>query len=166
MAGELRFQRIQESIATNPQFSFISPRYFTAYAESVFPVAFFVDGRKGDGQLDMDVARGFFQDSRMPNDFFRANGSIGFDKLDIGTVFAPHPIQPGENHGINNYILDPNSADFSTFCKLYEDFVNVTVKGLYPNPKGVLKNALKKNLEFLFAPINGSGCTQVFPYGR
>jgi hypothetical protein len=45
VAGELRIQRIQESIATNPEFSFVSPRYVTAYAESVFPINFFIDGR-------------------------------------------------------------------------------------------------------------------------
>ena len=32
---ELRFQRIHDSIATGSEFSFVSPSYFTAYAESV-----------------------------------------------------------------------------------------------------------------------------------
>ena len=67
VAGELRYQRIHDSIATNPEFSFVSPRYFTAYAESVFQFLFFVDGRVSDSQLNLTVARGFF----------RANRSIG-----------------------------------------------------------------------------------------
>ncbi|CAA7264115.1 unnamed protein product, partial [Cyclocybe aegerita] len=165
VAAELRFKRIQDSIATNPRFSLVSPRYYTAYAESVFPVNFFVDGRKNDGQLDMDAARGFFQHSRMPEGFFRANGTRGAEGMD--QVFLPHPIQPGGNVGeVNSYTLDPTSADFSTFCLLYENFVNITVKGLYPNPTGDLRKALNRNLDFFFLGMNGTGCAQVFPYGQ
>lgn len=168
-AAEFRWQRIQESIATNPNFSFISPRYFTAYAESTFPLVFFVDGRKSDGRLPLDVARGFFQESRMPDGFFRANGSVGIDLIGeaIGLIFQAHPIAPGGNQGtVNSYTVNPNSADFSQFCKLYTDFVNITVKSLYPNPKGILRDALNANLGFFFSPLAGSGCTQVFPYGQ
>ncbi|KAF8958590.1 hypothetical protein BDZ97DRAFT_1923628 [Flammula alnicola] len=167
VAAEFRFQRIQESIATNPEFSFISPRYYTAYAESFFPLAFFIDGRDNSFQLDMNVARGFFQNSRMPNGFFRSNVSWTLDLIDLGPIFAPHPIEPGANNGtINSYTLDPNSADFSAtgFCKLYTDFVNITVRGLYPNAKGALLTALNKNLDFFFSGITGSGCTQVPPF--
>ncbi|KAF8958560.1 Chloroperoxidase [Flammula alnicola] len=167
VATEFRFQRIQDSIATNPQFSFISPRYYTAYAESVFPIAFFIDGRDPSLQLDMNVARGFFQNSRMPNDFFRSNVSWTVNLIGggIGLIFEPHPIEPGANNGsINSYTLDPNSADFSDFCKLYTDFVNNTVRGLYPNAKGALLNALNKNLDFFFSPLADSGCTQVPPF--
>ncbi|KAF8993190.1 Chloroperoxidase [Cyathus striatus] len=169
VAAELRHQRILQSIATNPQFSFVSPRYFTAFAESVFPIAFFVDGRKNDGQLPVDVARGFFQESRMPDGFFRHNGSISTADIGqgIAEVFTPHPIEPGRNvGGVNNFTLDPTSADFSTFCLLYQNFVDQTVKSLYPNPKGILLDALNRNLDFLFSPIKGSGCSQVFPFGQ
>jgi hypothetical protein len=165
VAAEFRFQRIQDSIATNPQFNFISPRYFTAYAESVFPLAFFVDGRHENPlHLNMTVARGFFQNSRMPDDFFRSNISWGLDLIGNGidTIFKPHPIEPGANNGtLNSYTLDPNSADFNNgSCKLYTDFVNITVRGLYPNAKGPLLAALNKNLDFFFGPLAG-GCTQV-----
>ncbi|KIJ31387.1 hypothetical protein M422DRAFT_36236 [Sphaerobolus stellatus SS14] len=169
VASEFRWQRIQESTATNPNFSFISPRYFTAYAESTFPITFFVDGRNEDGALSLDVARGFFQDSRMPNGFFRANQSIGLDIIGslIDFIFEPHPIQPGGNQGrVNSYTVDPNSANFSQFCQLYQDFVNNTVKGLYPNPQGVLRDNLNTNLGFFFSPLQGSGCPQVFPFGQ
>jgi unspecific peroxygenase len=169
VAAEFRWQRIQESIATNPNFSFISPRYFTAYAESSFPFFFFVDGRKADGQLPMDVARGFFQDSKMPTDFHRANQSITTDLVDeaMGAIFEAHPIQPGGNQGrLNSYTVNTNSANFNTSCKLYSDFVNVTVKGLYPNPTGVLKDALNANLDYFYAPISDPSCPQVFPWGK
>ncbi|PPQ79670.1 hypothetical protein CVT25_003244 [Psilocybe cyanescens] len=165
VAGELRAQRIQQSIATNPTFSFVSPRFFTAFAESTFPINFFVDGRRNDGQLDMTTARGFFQNSRMPDGFFRHNGTVGADGID--QVFLAHPIAPGGNvNGVNTYTPDPTSADFNTFCLLYTNFVNQTIKGLYPNPTGVLRQALNINLNFLFQGVGDSGCTQVFPYGK
>ncbi|KDR72108.1 hypothetical protein GALMADRAFT_1344340 [Galerina marginata CBS 339.88] len=172
VAGELRWKRIQDSIATNPNFSFVSPRYFTAYAESTLPVNFFIDGRQTDRQLDLTVARGFFQNSSMPDGFFRPNESRGIQG--IGLIAAAHPIEPGSNvGGVNNYVVDPTSANFSTPCLLYENFVNKTIKGLYPNPTGDLRMALNKNLDFFFSGVNAPGgqvgnssCTQVFPYGK
>lgn len=139
----------------------------------MFPVAFFVDGRKADGQLDMKTARGFFQNSHMPDGFFRPSLNYTNNILNVGidAVFSAHPIQPGKNQGrVNSYTPDPNSADFSTFCKLYQDFVNVTIKGLYPNPKGALRDALKVNLHSFFLGFNGGGdpsaCPELFPYGK
>ncbi|KAF9448649.1 Cloroperoxidase [Macrolepiota fuliginosa MF-IS2] len=165
VAGEFRWQRIQESIATNPTFSFVAPRFFTAYAESTFPVNFFVDGRQGDGQLDLDVARGFFQDMRMPDDFHRASQPMGADGIDI--IAAAHPIAPGRNvNGVNNYVPDPTSANFTTFCLLYQNFVNQTIRGLYPNPTGTLKKALNTNLGFFYDGFGDPECPQLFPYGH
>ncbi|KAF8504016.1 Chloroperoxidase [Gautieria morchelliformis] len=168
VASEFRFQRIQESIATNPNFSFVSPRYFTAYAESVFPLLFFVDGRVENAELDMDVARGFFQNSQMPTDFFRANQSFGLNAVGegIGIIFEPHPIQPGANQGVNNFVFDPTSANLSQFCLLYTNFANKTVRSLYPSPTGNLLSAVKTNLDFFFSPLKNQGCTQVFPFGE
>ncbi|KAF5327645.1 hypothetical protein D9619_004131 [Psilocybe cf. subviscida] len=166
-AREFRFQRIQDSIATNPQFSFISPRYYTAYAESVFPIVFFIDGRNSTLNLDLDVARGFFQDGRLPDGFFRANISTTLNRVGggIDAIFSAHPIEPGANNGsVNSYTLDPDSADFSDFCKLYSDFVTKTVKGLYPNAQGQLLTALNQNLDFFFGAIADQGCTQVPPF--
>ena len=173
VAAELRHQRIQHSIATNPNFTFIAPRYFTAFAESAFPLMFFVDGRVGDGQVSMDVARSFFQDSRMPDGFFRPNGSIGSLTLNdaIAEIFLAHQIQPGANQGgrVNNYVLDPTSASFTgpdSDCGLYEVFASTILKTLYPNPKGILKEALNANLGFFYSSSpKEAGCTQVFPFG-
>lgn len=165
VAGELRFQRIQESIATNPNFSFVSPRYFTAYAESTFPVNFFVDGRRDDGQLDMEAALSFFQNSSFPTDFYRPPNPRGPRGID--TVASAHPMKPGANAGqINSYTLDPSSADFTKFCLLYTNFVNETVRSLYPNPEGDLRDALKMNLKFFYSGLGDSGCNQIFPYGH
>ncbi|KAF5327642.1 hypothetical protein D9619_004132 [Psilocybe cf. subviscida] len=166
-ASELRFQRIQDSIATNPQFSFISPRYYTAYAESAFPIAFFIDGRDTSGNLNLDVARSFFQNGKMPAGFHRANITTAADVVNNAPIFEAHPIQPGGNNGtVNSYTLDPDSADFSPsgFCKLYTDFVTKTVRGLYPTAKGPLLTALNTNLGFFFGAIADQGCTQVPPF--
>ncbi|RXW13620.1 hypothetical protein EST38_g12234 [Candolleomyces aberdarensis] len=166
VAAELRFQRIQESIATNPQFSFIAPRYFTAYAESVFPVNFFVDGRSSEKKLDMEAATSFFRDGRYPPDFYRAPQPSGGEG--IGIIFLAHPVAPGENRDgkVNNYVLDPTSADFSNFCLLYTNFVNKTVRGLYPSPTGILRRNLIKNLGFFYSGIKDLGCEEIFPYGK
>ncbi|KAJ2923960.1 heme-thiolate peroxidase, partial [Candolleomyces eurysporus] len=166
VAAELRFQRIQESIATNPQFSFIAPRYFTAYAESVFPVNFFVDGRSTERKLDMETATLFFRDSKYPTDFHRAAQPSGAEGVEV--VFMAHPIAPGRNldNKVNNYVLDPTSADFNTFCLLYTNFVNQTIRGLYPNPTGILRRNLIKNLGFFYSGIADAGCEEQFPYGR
>ena len=164
VAAEFRYQRIQDSIATNPQFSFISPRYFTAYAESVFPIAFFIDGRDSSEHLDMNVARGFFEDSRFPDGFFRPNKSSTMNSIGerMNFLFSEHPIPPGGNNGtLNSYTPNPNSADLSQFCKLYTDFVNITIRGLYPLAKGVLLEALNKNLDYLYSVIGDPDCPQV-----
>ena len=71
VSAEYRFYRIQKSIATNPNFTLILPRYATVYAEAAFPFRFFVDGRIQNGQLNLTDARGFFQNNEMPKGFFR-----------------------------------------------------------------------------------------------
>ena len=117
----------------------------------------------------MDNARGFFQNMKFPNDFFRAKQPFGLNDIGQGIdfIFGAHPIQPGANQGVNNYVLDPASANLSQFCQLYTDFVNHTVREkLYPNPTGVLRDALNANLNNFFSPLPASGCTQFFPYGN
>jgi hypothetical protein len=164
VAGELRFQRIQESIATNPEFSLMPPRIATAYAESVFPLNFFINGSQNDtGELDLDDALSFFRDMRFPKKFFRAEGPRGGQGIDV--VAAAHPMAPGVNNGtVNSYTPDTSSGDLSDICLVYTSFVNQKIKSLYPYPTGVLKEALNRNLNFLYeASLN---CSQVFPYGQ
>ncbi|KAG2003733.1 Aromatic peroxygenase [Coprinopsis cinerea AmutBmut pab1-1] len=172
VAGELRFHRIQQSIATNPEFSLVGLRHLTAYAEASFPSLFFVDGRKTGaeaGQLDMATAESFFRDMMYPPDFFRPAAPVAGD---AGAIFLAHPFQPGRNvGGVNNFTVDDSLGSLLDFCGFYENFVNKTLKALYPNPKGVLRRNLNINLQFFFEslPKDESGtpvCTQVFPYGR
>ncbi|RXW20973.1 heme-thiolate peroxidase [Candolleomyces aberdarensis] len=118
VVGELRFQRLQDSIATNPQFTFKNVRYFTGYGESVFPVNFFVDGRQTDQKLDIDSARSFFKDMRFPPDFFRP--AMPMSNNGIFDVFLMNPFLPGGNLDgkVNSLAVDPTSADFRTPCVL------------------------------------------------
>ncbi len=130
--------RILDSIVTN--FSFVLPLYFTACGESVFPVNFFIDGRKSDGQSDLEAAHCFFQYSRMLDGFYRSNGTKDIEGMD--KVAAAHPVQPGGN------VL-----------------LVVVNKGLYPNPTGILRTALNKNYDHFFQGLNGVVGAQLFPCG-
>jgi hypothetical protein len=169
VAAELRHRRIEESIATNPQFDFTSPRFFGAYGESTFPYTFFVDGRitnRTHAGLDMINATLFFRDSKFPNDFWRPPApTAGTGLLEI---FSAYPTAAGRNiNGVNTFTPDPTSADFSNICLLYTNLVNKTVKGLYPNPKGVLRRNLIINLGYLYDAFQAgaTNCPQQFPYG-
>ncbi|KAH6905634.1 Chloroperoxidase [Coprinopsis sp. MPI-PUGE-AT-0042] len=164
-AHALRTQRIAQSLATNPQFDFTSPRYFTAFAESVFPLNFFRDGRIADGKLDLASAESFFIQERFPKDFHRKPTPGGVEGFDYLAERAN--ILPGRNNGtVNNYVPDPDSANFGTFCLLYQNFVSKTIKGLYPNPKGLLKYALNTHLDYFYKGFGVPTCPQVFPWGK
>ncbi|KIJ38244.1 hypothetical protein M422DRAFT_176867, partial [Sphaerobolus stellatus SS14] len=164
------FAKTLYSIATNPQFSFVSPRYYTAYAESVFPTIFFVDGRVANCQFNTDGAPFIsYNNISLLCDFFRYCRHLGRDdaRAAVREVFAAHPIEPGANQGaINTFTLDPELTDFSDFCKLNTHFVNISVKGLYPKPTGVLLNNLNTNINFFFQPLATHGHTQVSPFGQ
>ncbi|RXW14245.1 heme-thiolate peroxidase [Candolleomyces aberdarensis] len=168
VAGELRSQVLQDSIATNPEFSFKNVRYFTAYSESVFPVNFFVDGRRTEKKLDMDSARSFFKDMKFPPDFYRS--AVPIADQGLSEIYAMHPFLPGGNVDgkVNNFAVDPASADFTKPCALYEDILN-TVKRLYPNPAGLLRRNLIKCLHDFHpgvAAVLGRDCVEQFPYGK
>ncbi|KIJ56396.1 hypothetical protein M422DRAFT_239617 [Sphaerobolus stellatus SS14] len=103
--------------------------------------------------LNLDAARGFFQNQRMPVDFHRQP--------------APCPFTPGVNHGKNNYVLQPQIPALSDFCGIYRDIALRVVPAQYLNPTGDLKKALKKNLDFFFGSVKTQhNCTQVYPYGK
>jgi hypothetical protein len=123
-AAEVRWNRILDSKARNPTFDFTSPRYVTAYAESVFPFRFFVDGRNKSGALDLTTARGFYQRSQFPAGFYRRNGSYGFEEIgpDIDALAKAHPIAPGHNEGAGNYVLNPEDPGLSDGVRSFSDY--------------------------------------------
>lgn len=51
-------------------------------------------------------------------------------------------------------------------CKMYVDFSNDIVRGLYPSPKGMPKVALDRNLGFLYEFTDDPSCPQISPYGK
>ncbi|KAJ3519595.1 heme-thiolate peroxidase [Coprinellus aureogranulatus] len=170
VATELRWELIQQSIATNPQFDFASPRYFTAYAESAFPFTFFTDGRvplQADGNyVGVPIANAslFFKDGMFPEAFHRA--AEPSSPTAISDMYEAHPIQPGRNMGtVNSYTVDSTSADFSDYCLLYTNFVNNTIRSLYPNPEGVLRRNLIINLQYWYETVRDRGCIEQRPYG-
>jgi len=167
VAAELRLQRFKDSVATNPEFNFEMPRATTCYGECALAYRLFVDGRIQDGQLNLTVARDFFQHHRMPPCFHRHNGSYGFTELgdDVTLLKKVHNLVPGGNNGVNNYIPD-TSVTSQSFCAIYTQYANVTVPALYPNPQGDLRKALKAYLDIFFESTTSLKCTQVFPYGQ
>ena len=113
-------QRINDSIARNPTFSFDTPRFLTAYAETTFPLAFFVSNQTANTTLNvtLDNARSFFQDHKYPDGFYRRQGTYDFDQVSVvfGEVFNLVGVPPGYNDGVGNYIV--NTADPGTVRRL------------------------------------------------
>lgn len=108
----------------------------------------------------------FFRDSKFPDDFHRPpapTGGIG--ALDVFEL-SGRPAAGRNWDGVDSFAPDPDSADFSSPCKLYYDFVNKTVGRLYPNPEGVLRENLVINLQYLYEALGFGACEQQFPYGQ
>ena len=55
----------------------------------------------------MTAARGFFQKSTYPKDFYRRNGTFGFGNIspDLDALSQAHPIRPGQSNGTGNYVV-------------------------------------------------------------
>ena len=83
VAGKFKYRQIQDSIARNPEFQFLSSWYIPAYRETIFPINFFINGHQKDGQLDLDGTHSFFQHYQMPNNFHQISELRGFEGLDL-----------------------------------------------------------------------------------
>jgi unspecific peroxygenase len=168
VAGELRYHRIQQSIANNPAFEMLGFRHTTAYAEASFPATFFVDGRVTGamaGHLDMATAERFFKGMQFPKDFHRPAAPVSGSTIEA--IYAAHPTEPGRNvNGTNTFEVDYSIGSLTDTCAFYTGFVMTKVAALYPNPAGVLRRNLKRNLELFYDTVAGNDCVQVFPYGR
>ncbi|KZV84535.1 Cloroperoxidase [Exidia glandulosa HHB12029] len=170
-ASQHRFDRIMQSRNTNPDFFFDMPRFPVSYAEAAFTVGMFVDGRGGNNQtLDYVSARKFFQENHMPTGFHRRDGAFTMDLVGdvVGRMMAEHPVSAGVNRrnpdGMPDFaIVEDYNLIIAQNCASYLAFVNITTS-LYPNPKGALRDALKKNLHTYHVPIE-TQCPEIFPYG-
>lgn len=169
VAAKLLQHRVEEGIAKNPQFSFFGFRHLATYAEVTFPAIFFVDGRKTGNdkfQLDMATAERFLKGMQMPTGFHRASAP-SLPGGNATNVFNDFPIPPGRNNGtVNSWVEDHSLGMFGEFCDFYEKYMTITIKELYPSPKGVLRRNLNKNLQILYdSTVRGAGCPQLIPYG-
>ncbi|KAJ2914353.1 heme-thiolate peroxidase, partial [Candolleomyces efflorescens] len=168
VAAEYRYHRIQQSIATNPTFSYIFPRFFMGYGESVIPLNLFVDGRQnatvlGGARIDMATAQSFFRDHKFPIEFHRANAPAA--NTGAQEIMAARPIQPCQNEGgkVDNCVVHELTPDNVGPCGIYHHFIDTAVS-LYPNPKGVLKRNLKLNMHY-YHSVFEQACEERFPYG-
>jgi unspecific peroxygenase len=83
-----------------------------------------VDGRNQSGALDLKSARGFFQRGQFPTGFHRRNGSFGLNEIgpDVDAVAEAHPIAPGHNEGVGNYVLNPEDPGLSDGVRSFSDY--------------------------------------------
>ncbi|KAG9314954.1 heme-thiolate peroxidase [Chiua virens] len=161
-------QRINNSIATNPTFWFETPRVITAYAETTFPLAFFVSNQTANSTLNLTVddARGFFDDHKYPDGFWRRQ--TPYLPTDFYTFYdqameAIHAL-PGANDGAGNYVV--NHEDPGTLCYAYQKQVNLTAE-LYPDPTPELEAAIRANLVTFYETVPPEpACEQLFPFGQ
>jgi hypothetical protein len=103
--------RINNSIAHNPTFSLDTPRYLTAYAETTFPLAFFVSNQTVNTTLNatLDNARSFYEQHMYPDGFYRRQAPYDFEQVTImfDKIFALVGVRPGHNEGVSNYVVNP-----------------------------------------------------------
>jgi len=169
-----RHNRILDSMARNPNFTFVSPRFLTAYAEATFPLGFFVSNQTSDTSipLGLDDARSFFQNSKFPDNFWRRNGTYDFPEVVelVIEVYEAFPVLPGNNEGAGNYVVDPedpglglNGAD--ALCYAYYKQSNLTLS-LYPDPTEELRAALITNMANFYTVLGDPTCEEVFPFGQ
>ncbi|KAH6899090.1 hypothetical protein BKA70DRAFT_1437583 [Coprinopsis sp. MPI-PUGE-AT-0042] len=123
----------------------------------LLPRPILCDGRKTGaeaGQLDMATAERFFKDMHFPDDFHRPAKPV--DTTAIAAIYAAHPTEPGRNvNGVNTFEVDHSQGSITDPCAFYQQFVLIKVHGLYPNPTGMLKRNLNKNLQFFYDTIGG-----------
>ncbi|KAG9314996.1 heme-thiolate peroxidase [Chiua virens] len=140
-----KYQRINNSMETNPTFSFDTPRFLTAYAEASFPLAFFVSKQTVNTTVNVTLenARSFFQDHKYPDGFYRRQAPYDFNEVSVmfDTIFNLIGVLPGHNEGVGNYVRNPD--DNGSTCYAYQRQLNLTAQ-LYPlNPTSELETAIK-----------------------
>ena len=108
--------RVNDSIAHNPTFSFGTPRYLTAYAETAFPLAFFVSNQTANTTINatLDDAWSFFEQHKYPDGFYRRQAPYDFAEVRamFKLIFNFVGVPPGRNEGVGNFV--PNPEDTGT----------------------------------------------------
>ena len=99
-------------IARNPNFTFLTPRIFTAYAEAIFPFLF-VDGRHRSRILsELDGSQRFY----------RRNRTFGFANIspDLDALSQAHPIRTGQSNGTGNYVVSTTDQSLKADVRIVQ----------------------------------------------
>ena len=81
----------------------------------------------------MTAARGFFQNSTYPKDFYRRNGTFGFVNIspDLDALSQAHPIQPGQNNGTGNYVVSTTDQGLKAGVRIVQLFEIIMILTLH-----------------------------------
>jgi hypothetical protein len=72
--AEYRFQRFQDSVASNADFTFLLPRYLFSYGEAALTLRLFANHKDGeDGSVSEADLDSFFVRNRFPEDWYRVS---------------------------------------------------------------------------------------------
>lgn len=89
---------------------------------------------------------------------------MSFAQIDLGlreigdnidTIFTVHPIEPGANQGVGNYVLDPKSADFTDFLLTLHQLRERNCSFLVTGAERCFTCCIECNLNNFYG---GSGC--------
>ncbi|KAF8119734.1 hypothetical protein EV363DRAFT_1461227 [Boletus edulis] len=92
----------------------LRPRFLGGIAETGFFLAMFVNNQTADNTMPLRIkdARSFFDFHRFPDGFYRRQGPYEFPLVKNVTYTLIDMIgrQPGNNNGVNNYVVDPEDS--------------------------------------------------------
>ncbi|KAH6910882.1 hypothetical protein BKA70DRAFT_1459696 [Coprinopsis sp. MPI-PUGE-AT-0042] len=154
VAAEFRFHRIQESIMNNPKFEMLGHRHATAYGEAAFPSRFFVMVERLAQILANSIWPRQKASSKMVVSLKISTDLIHLSTPQIWSKSSSHTRRSLARNvnGINTFEVDHTlPSGILDPCGFYKGFVNLKIIPLYPNPTGLLKTNLIKNLKFCYS---------------
>ncbi|KAL9940588.1 hypothetical protein V8E36_000076 [Tilletia maclaganii] len=164
--AEYRFQRYQDSKASNPYFSFVFPRFFSSYGEAALVLNAFPSAAKNTTGVstDADDLVAFFQNERFPDEWYRRAQPFGLE--DFGTslsaVLKAKPVQPGQNVGKGNFVPYATNLTASTLtpqnvvCSLYAFLVQSFAPALLRNLTDDVFNVVDALLGEVVSPLKNT----------
>ncbi|KAG6373765.1 hypothetical protein JVT61DRAFT_5907 [Boletus reticuloceps] len=159
-----RRRRIDDSVARNPVFSFETPRFLGAIAESGFALAMFVHNQTEDStkSLALNDAWSFFNLHMYPEGFYRRQGPYEFPHVKSLTYKLVDMVgwRPGHNEGEYDYVVNPE--DPATFCYFYQKQVNLTAQ-LYPDPPFITQGSDQGQLGYVLRGARRPDMRAIFP---
>ncbi|KAG6915425.1 hypothetical protein DXG01_011574 [Tephrocybe rancida] len=155
-----KFNRFQESQASNVKMQYHIGRLFLSYAETGIVLKIFANGT--DGTLSVPTLTSILRDQRFPDGWFRRSSPATFKDIVASTlaVFLSRPVLPGANSPSGIYIPD---ISIPGFCAFYANLASDNLPGALLNTTGVLKD----NVDFLLKAIHNifPRCPRADPRG-